>query len=251
MPLDLEDAHRAGQLLQWGLRPRSRPAQEPEYQELIERYLDHAEFRLLVREIARGLGMIVLDAGEHGIVVGPSLDSVFALKPADFRNQPSADDRLLDGLVQLAIAATIFPRARDFEEDATYARPPVTVDEVEETLRRLAELIEEEHRGKPDPVASDEESGLNEAWRVYHRRLAAMETRDDRKAQRATRRVIEFGLDRLRDFGCFTREIRNGQSLYQPTWRYQVLVKELAATTVYREVQHALENRTRETPKED
>ena len=240
MPLELDDAHRAGKLLQWGLRPRSRPAQEPEYQELIERYLDHPDFRQLVREIARGLGLLVLDAGEHGLVLGPSFDSVFALKPADFRNQSSTDDRLLDGLVQLALAATVFPRARDLEEDATYARPPITVDEIEENLRRLCERLEQEHQGKPDPLASDEESGVYEAWRVYRRRLAVMETRDGHKAQRSTRRIIEFGLERLREFGCFIKESRGNQSFYQPTWRYQVLIKDLAATTVYEHARRVL-----------
>jgi hypothetical protein len=248
MAWNLDDARLAGQLLQWGLRPRSRPAQEPEYQELIRRYLDHAEFRQLVREMARGLGLIVLDTGEHGIVLAPSLDSVFELRPADFRNQSSVDDRLLDGLIQLAIAATIFPRARDFDEDASYARPPVTVDEVEENLRRLCQHLEEERRGKPDPLSSEQETGLHEAWRVYQRRLAVMETRDDRRSQRATRRVIEFGLERLREFGCFTRETRSGQTFYQPTWRYQVLVKEMAAATIYQQVQRVLEEQERQAP---
>ena len=251
MPLELDDAHRAGQLLQWGLHPRSRPAQEPEYQELIERYLDRTEFRQLVREVARGLGLVVLAAGKHGIVLGPSFDSVFALKAADFRNQSSTDDRLLDGLVQLALAATVFPRARDLEQDANFARPPITVDEIEENLRRLCERLEEEHQGKPDPLASDEESGFYEAWRVYRRRLAVMETRDGHKAQRTTRRIIEFGLERLRDFGCFIKESRGNQTFYQSTWRYQVLVKELAATTVYDQARRVLQGSSAPQPPEE
>ncbi len=241
MPFELDDAERAGRLLRWGLQPRSRPAQEPEYQELLERYLNRREFRQLVQEFARGLELVILSAEEHGIVLGPAQDSVFALKPADFRSQPSADDRLLDGLVQLAIAATVFPRARDLEQDPSYAKPPVTIVEVEENLRQLCKHIEEEHQGNPDPLASDEHSGLNDAWRIYQRRLAVMETRDGHKSQRTTQRIIEFGLDRLRDFGCFTKENQNGQVVFQPTWRYQVLVKELAATSAYEAVRHMMQ----------
>ena len=40
MPLGPDDAYRAGRLLQWGLQPRQRPAQEPEYRELIDHYLE-------------------------------------------------------------------------------------------------------------------------------------------------------------------------------------------------------------------
>ena len=46
--------------------------------------------------------MRVIEAGDLGVVLGPLLDSAFALRPAEFRSSSSAtDDRLLDGLIQL------------------------------------------------------------------------------------------------------------------------------------------------------
>jgi hypothetical protein len=42
----------AGRLVQWGLRPLARPAQEPEYRELVERYFDDTAFRTIVRDVA-------------------------------------------------------------------------------------------------------------------------------------------------------------------------------------------------------
>ncbi|NVJ18862.1 hypothetical protein [Myxococcus sp. AM010] len=100
----------AGRLVQWGLRPLARPAQEAEYRELVEHYFDDSAFRTTVRELADGLGLHVLDVSEHGVVLAPMDDSIFALKPADFRPGSSkVDDRLLDGLAQIAIAATVFP----------------------------------------------------------------------------------------------------------------------------------------------
>lgn len=227
---DTDNIYRAARLIQFGLAARERPAQEPEYQELINSYLDHGDFRAIVKEVARGLGLLVLDAGEHGVVLAPTEDSAFALRAAEFRpTSSSVDDRLLDGLVQLAIAATIFPRARDLEEDAAFARPPVTVEEVDDNLRQICQRFEDESKNAPDPTIADDESGLCEAWRVYQRRLSVMETSDGRRAQRTTRRIIEYGLDRLRDFGCFTKESRDDKTHYQPSWRYQVLVKQLAA----------------------
>jgi hypothetical protein len=232
----------AGRLLQWGLRPLARPAQEAEYHELVERYFDEAPFRVIVRELADGLGLRVLDVSEHGVVLAPQDDSVFVLKPAEFRPGSSkVDDRLLDGLAQVAIASTVFPRARDLDEDPDLVRTPVTVDEIEAQLRQLCERLSEEARGAPDPDADDERRGLTEAWRVYMQRLDTMETRDSRKAMRATRRIIEYSLERLRDFGCFTQVRQGEEAAWQSTRRYQVMVQQLAGTALFRLVRDALD----------
>ncbi|HCF62349.1 MAG TPA: hypothetical protein DFS52_30700 [Myxococcales bacterium] len=235
----------ASRLVQWGLRPLARPAQEAEYRELVERYFDDGVLRNTVRELADGLGLHVLDVSEHGVVLAPMEDSIFALKPADFRPGSSkVDDRLLDGLAQVAIAATVFPRARDLDEDPDIVRSPVTVDEVETQLRQLCERLSEEARGAPDPSADDERRGLTEAWRVYMQRLDSMETRDSRKAMRATRRIIEYALDRLREFGCFTQVRQGSEVAWQPTRRYQVIVQQLAGTALFQLVRDALNGPT-------
>ena len=232
----------AGRLVQWGLRPLARPAQEAEYRELVERYFDDGAFRTTVRGLADGLGLHLLDVSEHGVVLAPQDDSIFALKPADFRPGSSkVDDRLLDGLAQIAIAATVFPRARDLDEDPDIVRAPVTVDEVEAQLRQLCERLSEEARAAPDPNAEDERRGLIEAWRVYMQRLDTMETRDSRKAMRATRRIIEYSLDRLREFGCFTQVCLGAETAWQPTRRYQVMVQQLAGTALFQLVREALD----------
>lgn len=232
----------AGRLIQWALRPLARPAQEADYRELVERYFDDGAFRATVRELADGLGLHVLDVSEHGVVLAPQDDSIFALKPADFRAASSkVDDRLLDGLAQIAIAATVFPRAGDLDEDPDIVRAPVTVDEVEAQLRRLCEHLSEEARRAPDPHADDERLGLIEAWRVYMQRLDTMETRDSRKAMRATRRIIEYSLDRLREFGCFTQVHQDAEAAWQPTRRYQVMVQQLAGTALFQLVRESLD----------
>jgi hypothetical protein len=236
----------AGRLVQWGLRPLARPAQEAEYRELVERYFDDIAFRTIVREMADGLGLHVLDVSEHGAVLAPQEQSVFALKPADFRPGGSkVDDRLLDGLAQVAIAATVFPRARDLDDDPDIVRAPLTVDEVDAQLRQLCERLSEEARSAPDPDANDEHRGLIEAWRVYLQRLDAMETRDSRKAMRATRRIIEYSLDRLREFGCFTQVQQESETAWQPTRRYQVMVQQLDATALFQHVREVLDASSR------
>lgn len=246
MTVDRDLVWHAGRLVQWGLRPLARPAQEAEYRELVERYFDEVAFRTIVREMADGLGLHVLDVSEHGVVLAPQDQSVFALKPADFRPGGSkVDDRLLDGLAQVAIAATVFPRARDLDDDPDIVRAPLTVDEVDAQLRQLCERLSEEARSAPDPDANDEHRGLIEAWRVYLQRLDAMETRDSRKAMRATRRIIEYSLDRLREFGCFTLVQQESETAWQPTRRYQVMVQQLAGTALFQHVREVLDASSR------
>jgi len=236
-----DEAFNAARLVQWGLRPLARPVQEPEYRQLISAYHDDSSFRAAVHGVAEGLGLSVLDVSDHGIVLGADDDSAFALRPADFRpGQQSADMRLLDGLVQVAIATTVFPRARDLDEDPDLARPPVTVAEIEEQLRRICEQLEQQVRREGDPMASDERRGLTEAWRVYLRHLAIVETKDNRQAVRSTRRIVEYALTRLHDFGCFVQVSGTGDAAWQPTRRYQVMVQRFAASYLYELVQEAL-----------
>lgn len=231
----------AGRFIQWGLRTLARPAQEAEYRELVNRYLDDPSFRSAVRELADGLGLDVLDVSEHGLVLAPHDDSIFGLRPADFRpNASKADDRLLDGLAQIAIAATVFPRARDLEEDPDVVRPPVTVEEVEGLLRQLCEQLSAEAQGAPDPEASDEKRGLVEAWRVYQQRSEIVDTRDGRKGARGTRRLIEYAFERMRELGCFTQVRYAGNPAWQPTRRYQILFQQLAASSLFQIVRDAL-----------
>jgi hypothetical protein len=241
MPNEQTDAYLAGRLIQWGLRVKERPALQAEYKELIDRIQDRSDFRLLVSQLAEGLGLRILDWGEHGLALAPAGDSPFGLKGASFRpNRADADDRLLDGLVQVAIAATLFPTAQELEEDAVVARPPVTVDEIDETLRRICDRLAEVAKEHADPSAADVSAGIYEAWRVYHSRLSVQGTRDNRAAPRTTQRIIEKNLIRLVELGCFVQQ-HNDALIFQATWRYHVLVKELAASTLYQQVQNLLD----------
>lgn len=236
-----EDARRAGRLIQWGLRPKALPFNEPEYRELLRQYEDRPEFRALVDGCAEGLGLSVLLASERGLFLGPEDASVFAQSPSDFRGRPvSGDDRLLDGLVQLGIAATVFPRQRDLDDDILEARPPVSSADVDETIRGLAEALKQQAAASPEDQI---DRGLREAWQVYESLSHARRTKDGKLAKRSALGRIEVHLDRLAEFGCFTAERQRTPVHYRPTLRYQVFVQELAATKLHQRVQAALDAR--------
>jgi hypothetical protein len=235
------EAYLAGRLVQWALRVRARPVQDVEYSSLVNRYLDNSQFRDTVKQLADGLGITVLEVGELGMIVGPQPDSVFAMPASAFHpTRGTAEERLLDGLIQVAIAATIFPRARDLNEDASYARPAVTIEEIEQTLRAICDHYEEQAKAQPDPETTEHEKGLKEAWRIHQARSFVGATKDGRSSRGTTHRLIEKNLDRLTELGCFVRDSNGSGARYQPTFRYQVQVKELAAAVVFQKIQDCL-----------
>jgi hypothetical protein len=226
----------AGRLIQWALRPHARPATEEEYQHLVDRYRDQVLFRECVQAICRGLGIAVTAAGQRGVVLTPDDDSVFAMTAEDYRRSGSAEDRLIDGFILVAILATFYPRAQDLEEDPLLARPPVTFEEVERTLRMLCEHLEEAARTQPDPTVQEVTAGLDEAWRAYQNRVATKTTSDGRASASTTLQMIRRAFGTLQQHGCVSIVSRNGNEAYQPTWKYQIMTQEESVARLARVV---------------
>jgi len=223
---DTQTLFDAGRLIQWALRPHARPTTEEEYQHLIDRYRDQVPFRECVQAICRGLGVEVTAAGQRGVVLTPDDDSVFAMTAEDYRRSGSAEDRLIDGFILVAILATFYPRAQDLEEEPLLVRPPVTVEEVERTLRMLCEHLEEAARTQPDPTVQEVTAGVDEAWRAYQNRIATKTTSDGRASASTTLQMIRRAFGTLQQHGCVSIVSRNGNEAYQPTWKYQVMTQE-------------------------
>jgi len=241
--MDVDIIWSAARLIAWGLRPQARPAQEPEYSKLVELYFENGQFRNAVRLAADGLGLTPVEVSAHGIILLPHEDSVFALKPADFRpGGAKGEERLLDGLIQIAIAATVFPRSRDLDEDRDLARPPITVEEVDATLRSVCSQLAQQAQAAPDPKADDSTEGLLELWRIYASRLPVVETRDGRVSPRSTYSQIKYALEWLRQNGFFTALTYRGEPAWQPSRRYQAAVQDLSATRIYGYVEELLSN---------
>tara|TARA_R110002049_G_scaffold4601_5_gene32470 strand:- start:658918 stop:659697 length:780 start_codon:yes stop_codon:yes gene_type:complete len=228
----------AGRLIQWALRVKATPFNEPEYRLLVDRYIDDVDFRQLVKNFADGLGLEILHQGDRGLFVGTQDGSVFAQSPSAFRgSRTTAEDRLLDGLIQLAIAATLYPRQQDLDENAVDAKQPVTVSEVDELLQTLSEEHRRRSTESPD-VSSDElDQGLQEAWRVYDSRPNIKMTSSGNLSQNSTQSQIRKHLQLLVERGCFVMHQRDKVEMYRPTLRYQFQVRELAATKLYRQLQ--------------
>lgn len=234
------DAYLAGRLIQWSLQVKAIPFNEEEYRELIDRFIDQPSFRAMVRQFSSGLGLTVLEVNHRGLFLGTQDDSVFSQKPSEFRGSSSAEDRLMDGLVQIAIAATIYPRQQDLDEDSIEAKPPVSVSEVDETLRTLCAEHKRRAIDNPDVPRDELDRGLQEAWRVYDSRPGVKTTQKGNLSLNSTQGLIRRHLQLLVEHGCFAVSKQEMTELYRPTLRYQIQVKELAATQLYQHLQSLL-----------
>jgi len=238
--LEADDLHNVGKLLQFGLRPEANPIAFPEYRQLLVRYNDNPNFRDAVKQTAGGLGINILEANTQGMILTPSEGSPFAMRWEDYPSHQSANERLINGLIFVAIITAVFPRAADLEESPRIVRRPVTTEEVEASLRTLCTALESDARGGSDIAIDTERSGLYEAWRVYHDWQSAASTPDGRKTARATRSLIDKAFEYLVQRGSF-RRIKDG---FQPTYAFNVMSQEFSCSALYRIVWDAV--RTRE-----
>jgi len=244
--LQVTDAGAASQLIGYGLQPRLRPASTPLYAQLVERHQGDVGFRDLVEHIADGLGLVVLDvSGASGITLAAVEGSAFELRLADYRSNLSADDRLLHGLIHVGIAAYSYPTSASLTEDDVRQ---ASVAEVEAFIRAGCMSLQE-RAGSADPSTDQPET--EQAWRLYLRRQSTRDTADGRVGVSTTMGMVKYAFERLVAAGLATRASDADGGTYRLLGRYRIGVRELAATTAYRELMDAMTDHTSDTAAAD
>jgi hypothetical protein len=228
------DAGAAAQLIGYGLQPRLRPASTAGYADLVARHQSDVTFREVVDHVAEGLGLIVLEAdGVSGIVLAPAPGSPFEVRLSDYRANLSSDDRLVHGIINVGIAAYVFPTPASLtDDDVRHA----SVVAVERFLRNACERLHDRH-GDADSSATAE---TDQAWRLYLRRQATRDTADGRIGVSTTTGMVKYAFERLVSGGMATRTSTTDGGTYRLLRRYRISVRELGATAAYRELMEAL-----------
>jgi hypothetical protein len=217
----------AGQLIQFGLRPRLFPGQDREYRDLLARYRLELEFQEAVDAVADGLGLTVASATELGLLLAAEPGSVFAYTLSTFRRDRGGvggyEDRLLHGLGMVAIVAYFYPTAHDLERES---HRPVAPREVERYLRAACDQL---GRTSGDGDVAADKTEFEQAWRLYLRQKEAVETSDGRRAQRGTLAVIDRCFAMLEAQGL-VRKVRevDDNPPYQPMERLRLMVGTVA-----------------------
>lgn len=236
----LDQVTDAARLIEYGMRPKQIPARDLDYEDLVRRYSENGPFASIVDATAKGFDLIVLDVNrQSGIVLAAREESVFTVKFEEYARRTALSgrsaDKVIHGLAHLAVAALAFPRPDDLAND-TYVGN-VTVAEVDAVVRDACRVLEEQAKAAEennDPLETAPD--LERAWRAYARRPATSATKDGRLSPDSTRGMITKAVRFLADQGALVQRNQEHGGTYRTTPRYQVQVRELAATAAYREL---------------
>jgi hypothetical protein len=211
------EAGKAAELIAFALQPRLARGADERYGELWSEYRTDEEFHNVVDAVANGLGLVVIDATEQGLVVAPMDKSPFAFRLTDYAAGLTPKRRMLIGLAHLGIAAVAYPRESDLEDDIVVRR---SVEQVERFLRDACQALADAE--EQDSVVRDDEETL--AWREY-------------LSMPASRRMAKGGYSADCTVGQISRAFdwlvaqgmaRQSGDSYQLLDRYRVQVRELA-----------------------
>lgn len=221
--MNTTDARDAARLVHFAIDVRAVVGADEEYHELWRRYRIDDTFRQLTDAVCSGFGLSALAATEHGLIVIPQDDSVFAMGSlSDFEEGYSPEQRLVAGLAHLAIAACAYPRTVDLERPGV-AR--VKVSQVERLLRDTARTVNEDDQERDEDVVA--------AFEV----LAAMPTRkqgSQRRSRTTSLGVITNAFERLIEHGCARKVTSDSADAeYQLLDRYRLQVGEVAINDAY------------------
>ncbi|MFB6987920.1 hypothetical protein ACFC0C_16515 [Streptomyces sp. NPDC056178] len=154
----------AARLVRYACQPRRKPLGDADYHDLVERYRSSPAFRELVDAIAEGMSLNVITAhSEEGLRVSAVTGGLFAFKLADLpAKMRDPKDRLVYGLIHVAIAAHAYPTAADLEEE-TIKR--VSVKEIDAFVRHLIHRLREE--AEDDAGLLPAAAAAQAAWNAY------------------------------------------------------------------------------------
>lgn len=229
MNLSHHDLADVGVLIGYALRPKLRPSPESDYRALLGRYRSDSEFRSAVDSVLDGLDTRVLSDSDFGLVLGVRRESVFAYRLSDLPNVTGVVDRLLVGLVSVAIAAYAFPTPADFDDDRIRW---VSVDETERFIREICDRF----KRSPEQAPTDD-TALDEAWRAYDRLSPGYKA--DKGKGRARRSPasstywVAHVLSWMVDQGLARAAPSRGTEAFQLLERFRVQAGDLAGNATY------------------
>ncbi|BCL27563.1 hypothetical protein ACFFS2_31915 [Streptomyces aurantiacus] len=238
-----DDAEAAARLVAFALRPRVLPSRDGDYLDLAQRYRRDDAFRTLTDRIGRGLGLKALGSDrDTAAVVLAALDgSVFETKMDDYakrakyRGERGDTEKVLHGIIHLAIAALAFPRPDDLAQDGYIGR--ISVSLVDATVRDTCHKLQKKAaEGGEETDTPTETPELEKVWHAYSRRPEASRTKDERAAPNSTKAMVGRALNFLTDSGFLTVVGDPREGNYRTTPRYQLQVRELAATNAFNEL---------------
>ncbi|WLS43205.1 hypothetical protein Q3V37_17440 [Micromonospora profundi] len=234
--VSVEDVAAASTLVVFGMRPKLLPHRDPAYRNLVRRHREDDAFAETVEAVAAGMGVRVLAVNERaGIVLTPQRDSVFEVKLETYARATKTAERrdlekVIHGIIHVAVAALAFPRPDDLANDSYVGR--VDVEQVDMMVREACRVLADRTADEGDPRF--DAPRLEQVWRAFARRPEVAATKDGRANPDSTRGMTARALRYLADLGLLAASDQEGT--YRTTHRYQIEVRELAAGNALKEL---------------
>ncbi|QIZ37002.1 hypothetical protein FDZ84_23110 [Saccharopolyspora sp. ASAGF58] len=225
----LDDIHDAARLVAFACQPRMRPLADKTYDDLLERYRSSTEFRDLTDNVADGLGLDVIAAHpQEGLIVHPLPGGMFSFRLADY-HKLRPEQRMMMGLIHIAIAARAYPTPADLEEESIKR---VSVSDVDGFLRHLIGELKREAEDSDGLIATNAE--FDRAWHAYDRMVSVKPSRRGNGwAMSCTYYWITHVLDWLVGQGMAQRAPEFGAGHYRLLHRFRLQVAEVAGPAVF------------------
>ena len=216
------NAHDAGRLIACALRPRQTPWTNREYAELLQHYDADLVFARLVDNVCEGMGLRIIEVSENGLIFGATETSPFRLSADDYKPNMQAEERVLHGVIQVAIAAFTYPKADVLDQDDAVQSALISPMRLAAYLRQFAEAEQARIAEQPDHDETEE----RRVWRDILARAVTKETAARKESATSLTGLCLYALKYLERQGLMrlvdeTKE--NG--IYQGTTAYRIRLK--------------------------
>jgi hypothetical protein len=232
----LELVEKAGRLVNFGLRARLLPANDGEYLELVREYLSDARLQQIAERMLRGLGLRVLGAGvQAGLTLGTAGDGPFRIQRDDYHARMFASDRIIQGLIHLAIGAWCFPRAEDLGEADEVLPARLSVEQLTEYIHSMCEEL----KGTEENNVAVPSAEIRMAWQYVLALGKFADSSDGRRSFATLAGKVRFALDFLADHGFLKREGPEGRYTWLARPAFRIHVREMAGHEAFAIVSRA------------
>lgn len=217
----------AAELVSKGCQPRLRPFNDVRYAELLDRYRTQDSFRDIVDAVAQGFGLVLVAAHDReGLMLAPGPGSIFSLRLTDLRL--SVEERMLQGLIHVAIAARVYPTPADLDSEDVRR---TSVSDIDRFIRQVCESLRKE---STDTAGLDLGQDLDSAWRAYEAmppvRYSESKARKAHLVKSSSQYWVKVVLEWLVAQGYAGAATELGDGSYRLFHRFRLQVREAAGT---------------------
>lgn len=233
-----DSAEKAARLVSFALKAPVLPTDDAEYAELIREFMSDASAMQMLERIARGLQLRVLELNVRaGLVLGTSNESPFELRRVDYHARMSASDRIVQGLLHLAIAAWCFPRAEDLGEADDVVPARLTINGLVEYIHGLCEEL----KGPEEKNIALPSAELRTAWQHVLALGKYADSADGRSSFVTLAGKVRYALNFLTRHGLLKRDIAGGRETWLARPAFRIHVRELASHEAFAIISNAVQ----------